>query len=308
MRDRFLTFLYLPEGASEPRSFRVRKSVAMALVITVLVALGVSGWMVLHYSSRLKDAYQVEMLETQNRELHADMTSLETELGTLRRQVAQNFDFQKKARILANLDDVGDDVTEVGVGGPAADMAQAIESLDPVTRDRMLGTRADIDKLLRQARMQRSDYENILARLESANQEVHTTPSLKPVNVGFVSSRFGWRMDPITGRRTMHRGVDFSARLGTAVMATADGVVTFSGTWQTYGNVVELSHGNGFVTRYCHLQRRLVQKGQRVTRGDIIGRVGSTGRSTFSHLHYEIEINGERIDPLRYVLTDLALP
>jgi murein DD-endopeptidase MepM/ murein hydrolase activator NlpD len=308
MRDRFLTFLYLPEGASEPRSFRVRKSVAMALVITVLVALGVSGWMVLHYSSRLKNAYQVEMLETQNRELHSDMTSLENELGTLRRQVAQNFDFQKKARILANLDDVGDDVTEVGVGGPAADMAQAIESLDPATRDRMLGTRADIDKLLRQARMQRSDYESILARLESANQEVHTTPSLKPVNVGFVSSRFGWRMDPITGRRTMHRGVDFSARLGTSVMATADGVVTFSGTWQTYGNVVELSHGNGFVTRYCHLQRRLVQKGQRVTRGDVIGRVGSTGRSTFSHLHYEIEVNGERIDPLRYVLTDLALP
>jgi murein DD-endopeptidase MepM/ murein hydrolase activator NlpD len=115
-------------------------------------------------------------------------------------------------------------------------------------------------------------------------------------------------MDPITGRRTMHRGVDFSARLGTAVMATADGVVTFSGVWQTYGNVVELSHGSGFVTRYCHLQRRLVQKGQKVTRGDIIGRVGSTGRSTFSHLHYEIEQNGERIDPLRYVLMDLALP
>jgi murein DD-endopeptidase MepM/ murein hydrolase activator NlpD len=308
MRDRFLTFLYLPDGSSEPRSLRVRRSIVVSLVITVLVALGVSGWMVLHYSTRLKNAYQVEMLETQNRELRGDMKSLENELGTLRRQVAQNFDFQKKARILANLDDVGEDVTEVGVGGPAADVAQSIANLDPATRDRLLGTRADIDKLLRQARLQRADYESILSRLESASQEVHTTPSLKPVNVGFVSSRFGWRMDPITGRRTMHRGVDFSARLGTAVMVTADGVVTFSGTWQTYGNVVEVSHGNGLLTRYCHLQRRLVQKGQRVTRGDIIGRVGSTGRSTFSHLHYEIEQNGERIDPLRYVLTDLTLP
>lgn len=308
MRDRFLTFLYLPDGSSEPRSLRVRRSVAVALVVTVLFALGISGWMVLHYSSRLKNAYQVEILETQNRELRDDMSSLETELGTLRRQVAQNFDFQKKARILANLDDVGEDVTQVGVGGPAADMARTIESLDPATKDRLLGAREDIDKLLRQARMQKSDYETILAHLESANQEVHTTPSLKPVNVGFVSSRFGWRMDPITGRRTMHRGVDFSARLGTAVMATADGVVTYSGTWQTYGNVVEISHGSGFVTRYCHLERRLVQKGQKVTRGDIVGRVGSTGRSTFSHLHYEIEQNGERIDPLRYVLTDLTLP
>lgn len=308
MRDRFLTFLYLPEGASEPRTLRVRRSVAVALVVTVLAALGVSGWMVLHYSSRLKDVYQLETLEKHNRDLHQDLAALENELGTLRRQVAQNFDFQKKARILANLDDVGEDVTEVGVGGPAADVAESVESLDPVTRDRLLGTRADIDKLLRQARMQKMDYETILTRLESSNQEIHTTPSLKPVNVGFVSSRFGWRMDPINGRRTLHRGVDFSARLGTAVMATADGVVTYSGMWQTYGNVVELSHGNGFVTRYCHLQRRLVQKGQKVTRGDIIGRVGATGRSTFSHLHYEIELNGERIDPLRYVLTDLALP
>jgi len=308
MRDRFLTFLYLPEGASEPRSLRVRRSVVVALVVTVLTALSVSGWMVLHYSSRLKGAYQVEALETRNHQLKKEMTSLETEIGTLRRQVAQNFDFQKKARILANLDDMGEDIAEVGVGGPATDLTRSIASLDPATRDRLLGARNDIDKLLRQARLQKTDYESILARLESSNQELHTTPSLKPVNVGFVSSRFGWRMDPITGRRTMHRGVDFSARLGTAVMATADGVVTFSGVWQTYGNVVEISHGNGFVTRYCHLQRRLVQKGQKVTRGDIIARVGATGRSTFSHLHYEIERNGERIDPLPYVLTDLALP
>jgi murein DD-endopeptidase MepM/ murein hydrolase activator NlpD len=304
MRDRFLTFLYLPDGASEPRSLRVRRSVAVALVIAVLTALGVSGWMVLHYSNRLIGAYQLETLETQNHELRSEMKSLESELGTLRTQVAQNFDFQKKARILANLDDVPEDVAEVGVGGPSADLTSAITSIDPATRDRILGVHADIDKLLRQARLQKADYEEILQHLESANQEIHTTPSLKPLNVGFVSSRFGWRMDPITGRRTMHRGVDFSARLGTPVLVTADGVITFSGVWQTYGNVVEVSHGNGFVTRYCHLERRLVQKGQHVTRGDIIGRVGSTGRSTFSHLHYEIEQNGERIDPMRFVLGD----
>lgn len=304
MQDRFLTFLYLPDGASEPRTLRVRRSVLVALVVTVLVALGVSGWMVLHYSSRLKDAYHLETLETQNQELRTDVASLENEVEILRRQVAQNFDFQKKARILANLDDVSEDVTQVGVGGPASDAARAIASLDPHTRERVLGVRADIDKLLRQARLQKQDYEMILAHLEGASHQIHTTPSLKPVNVGFVSSRYGWRMDPITGRRTMHRGVDYSARMGTPVMVTADGVVTFSGVLQTYGNVVEVSHGKGFITRYAHLQRRLVQKGQRVTRGDVVGRVGSTGRSTFSHLHYEIEQEGERIDPLRFVLAD----
>jgi murein DD-endopeptidase MepM/ murein hydrolase activator NlpD len=304
MQDRFLTFLYLPDGAGEPRTLRVRRSVVISLVVTVLTSLGVSGWMVLHYSSRLKSAYQLEILETQNGELRADMASLETEVETLRRQVAQNFDFQKKARILANLDDVAHDVTEVGIGGPAGDLGQSLASLDDPTRDRLLGAREDIDKLLRQARMQKEDYEVILKHLESANTQINNTPSLKPINVGFVSSRFGWRMDPITGRRTMHRGVDYSARMGTPVLVTADGVVTFSGVWQTYGNVIEVSHGGGFVTRYAHLERRGVQKGQRVTRGDVIGRVGATGRATFSHLHYEIEREGERIDPLRFVLGD----
>jgi murein DD-endopeptidase MepM/ murein hydrolase activator NlpD len=192
----------------------------------------------------------------------------------------------------------------VGVGGTGIVTSQLLTAVSPSDRERLASARRDIDKLLRQARLQKADYAGIIEELEDANEKVRTTPSLRPVSVGFVSSRFGWRMDPMSGRRTMHRGVDFSARLGTPVYATADGVVTFSGVWRTYGNVVEISHGSGFVTRFAHMQRRLVQKGQRVTRGDVIGRVGSTGRSTFSHLHYEIEQGGERVDPMRFVLVD----
>ncbi|MDH4036371.1 MAG: peptidoglycan DD-metalloendopeptidase family protein [Candidatus Krumholzibacteria bacterium] len=302
--DRILTFLYLPEGSNEPRTFRVRRNALAALAAVVTISLGVSGWVVLHYSSRLMDAYTVEALETQNSELKSELAALGTEVETLRRQVAQNFDFQKKARILANMDELDEDVAQVGVGGTGFSSAQLLTSVGPEERARLAEARRDIDKLLRQARLQKTDYESILGELEGANEKLRTTPSLRPVNVGFVSSRFGWRMDPMSGRRTMHRGLDFSARLGTPVYATADGVVTFSGVWRTYGNVVEISHGGGFVTRFAHMQRRLVQKGQRVTRGDVIGRVGSTGRSTFSHLHYEIEKDGERVDPTRFVLAD----
>jgi len=304
IRDRVLTFLYLPEGSHEPRTFQVRRNLLVGLAVTFMLSLGVSGWLVLHYSSSLKDAYQAEALAAQNRELRGELESLGEEVDLLQRQVAQNFDFQKKARILANMDELDADVAQVGVGGTGFATTQLLTSISSADRARLETARRDIDKLLRQARLQKTDYESILSELESANEKVRTTPSLRPVNVGFVSSRFGWRMDPMSGRRTMHRGVDFSARLGTPVYATADGVVTFSGVWQTYGNVVEVSHGSGFVTRFAHLQRRLVRKGQRVTRGDVIGRVGSTGRSTFSHLHYEIEQNGERVDPMRYVLAD----
>ncbi len=304
IKDRILTFLYLPDGSHEPRTVRVRRNVLVALGATVMIALGVSSWVVLHYSSRLKDAYMVQSLETQNSELRRELDALTGEVETLHKQVAQNFDFQKKARILANLDDLDTDVAQVGVGGPDLTATHLLMSVSPEDRERLASARRDIDKLLRQARLQKTEYEDILGSLEEANEKVRTTPSLRPVKVGFVSSRYGWRMDPMSGRRTMHRGLDYSARLGTPVHATADGVVTYSGVWQTYGNVVEVSHASGFVTRFAHLQRRLVQKGQRVTRGDVIGRVGSTGRSTFSHLHYEIEQGGERVDPIRYVLAD----
>lgn len=304
IRDKILTFLYLPQGSSEPRSFRVSRNLLVSLVVAVMGALGVSGAVILHYSNRLKDVYTLENLEARNHQLRGQLDEMNGEVDVLKRQVAQNFDFQKKARILANLDALDDDVAQVGIGGPELGAGPALPALDAGTRFRVEATRNDIEKLMRQARLQKSEYEKIVSRLESANQQIRTTPSLRPVKLGFVSSRFGWRMDPITGRRTMHRGVDFSARLGTPVIATADGVVTYSGVWQNYGNVVEISHGNGFVTRYAHLQRRLVSKGQRVTRGDVIGRVGSTGRSTFSHLHYEIEEGGERIDPMRFVLAN----
>lgn len=304
IRDKILTFLYLPDGSHEPRAFQVRRNAVWALVATVLVALGASGWAVLGHSSRLKDAYLVETLANQNKELRGEIDALTGELETLERQVAQNFDFQNRARIIANLDDLDQDVAQVGVGGPPVELSQSLSSIDGRTRERLFTARTDIEKLLRQARLQTRDYEEILSSLESANEKIRTTPSLRPVTRGFVSSRFGWRMDPITGRRSMHRGVDFSARMGTPVYTTADGVVTYSGVEQTYGNVVEISHGRGFTTRYAHLQRRLVQKGQHITRGDVVGRVGSTGRSTFSHLHYEIEHEGERVDPLRFVLAD----
>jgi murein DD-endopeptidase MepM/ murein hydrolase activator NlpD len=110
-------------------------------------------------------------------------------------------------------------------------------------------------------------------------------------------------MDPITGRSSRHWGVDYSSRLGTPILATADGIVTFSGKWAGFGNVVEVSHGHDYVTRYAHASKLLVKKGQRVKRGDVIARVGSSGRSTATHLHYEVIHNGRKTNPLAFVLS-----
>jgi len=110
-------------------------------------------------------------------------------------------------------------------------------------------------------------------------------------------------MDPFTGRASSHYGVDFSARVGTPIFTTADGVVTFTGRWYEFGWAVEISHGNAMITRYAHCSKILVEMGQRVKRGEVIARVGSSGRSTAPHLHYEVILDGTRRNPLAYVLS-----
>jgi murein DD-endopeptidase MepM/ murein hydrolase activator NlpD len=302
MKNKYFTFLYIPTDHSEPRTLRVQRVVVYALLAAVALALGAGSWAVTKYSSAVSGAYTLSRLERHNEQLQDELNILGADIEGLQRQVAQNFDFQKKARLLANLEDISDDVTEVGVGGPDHAYLRSISGIDGESRNRVVDARADIEKLMRQARLQRESYQGIMATLQSTNDLLRSTPSLRPVNVGFVTSRFGPRIDPYTGRKTPHRGVDYSARKGTPIFATADGVIAFSGRWKKYGDVVEISHGEGFITRFAHLEKRLVRKGQKVRRGDVIGRVGSTGKSTFAHLHYEVEKDGHRVNPLRYVV------
>lgn len=124
------------------------------------------------------------------------------------------------------------------------------------------------------------------------------TPSIWPV-VGWLSSSYGSRRDPFTGGADFHPGLDISADRGQRVVASADGVVSSAGSGGNYGNLVVVDHGYGIMTRYGHLSRFAVMHGQQVNRGDVIGYVGSTGRSTSPHLHYEILVNGQLTDPLK---------
>lgn len=127
------------------------------------------------------------------------------------------------------------------------------------------------------------------------------TPSGRPVLTGWISSTFGWRTDPFTGRRAYHEGIDFAAGLGTEVISVAAGVVTYAGPKAGYGIMVEITHGNGYVTRYGHNKKVEVEVGQRVEKGDVIAKVGATGRATGPHLHFEVLRNGRVVNPTQYI-------
>lgn len=126
-------------------------------------------------------------------------------------------------------------------------------------------------------------------------------PNSSPVHAVFNSSSYGWRYDPFNGNRAFHEGLDFTANTGSPIFAAAGGIVVFSGQTNDYGNIVKLDHGAGLETRYAHASRLLVQSGQRVEKGQKIAEVGSTGRSTGPHLHYEIRLNGNPLDPRKYL-------
>lgn len=164
---------------------------------------------------------------------------------------------------------------------------------------------ADLDSDLGRFESYLSNREQQLEMLESLlvsrKLEKQGSPSGLPVKKGYVSSRYGWRTDPITGKRTRHQGVDVAGKYGSDVVAAASGVVTWTGREAGYGNLIEISHGEDLVTRYAHNKENLVKPGDIVRKGDTIALMGATGRATGSHVHFEVYKNGRSVDPSSYV-------
>jgi murein DD-endopeptidase MepM/ murein hydrolase activator NlpD len=140
--------------------------------------------------------------------------------------------------------------------------------------------------------------ENVILARE-LKEDIH--PQGRPVTRGFISSYFGERADPFDGREAFHKGVDFAGSLGDKVVAVAEGVVTWAGERSGFGKLVEINHGDGYITRYAHNSRTLVAVGQMVKRGEAVALMGSTGRSTGPHVHFEVLRNGRQVDPLSFV-------
>lgn len=140
-----------------------------------------------------------------------------------------------------------------------------------------------------------------LGRMDAMERALAAIPTSMPAAVMMMSSGFGYRSDPFTGAGAMHNGLDFKGPIGTPILAAADGRITFAGSQGGYGNTIEITHANGLVTRYAHLSAFNVRHGQKVARGAQIARMGSTGRSTGSHLHFEVRLNGQAINPRKFL-------
>jgi murein DD-endopeptidase MepM/ murein hydrolase activator NlpD len=223
------------------------------------------------------------------------------EINSLKSNLVKLNKFEKKIRIIANIDNPAEKDNLFGVGGSIP------EDLDP-----KLPLTEKHNSLIREMHEQAWElnlasvsqekvFESLINDLKRKRNLLSSTPSIWPTK-GWLSSGFGYRISPFTGLREFHKGFDISSREGTPVIATADGVVTFVGKNGLYGNMIKIDHGHGMMTRYGHLEKMLKKRGDAVKRGDVIALMGNTGRSTGPHLHYEVFLNGLPVNPKKYIL------
>ena len=182
---------------------------------------------------------------------------------------------------------------EPSVGGPVSG-----GSGDSMNANEFLVSLDDLSRKMDKSSFQLSILESMLM-----NRDLHDEvfPTGRPIKRGWISSYYGMRADPFTGRRTHHDGIDLAGKQGSEVIAVASGIVTWAGKRYGYGNLVEINHGNGYVTRYGHNDKIEVTVGDDVKKGQTISRMGSTGRSTGPHVHYEVHKHGRSVDPMKYV-------
>jgi murein DD-endopeptidase MepM/ murein hydrolase activator NlpD len=226
-------------------------------------------------------------------QLQERVDAMAMRLGQMNAHVTRLDALGKRLTDMANIDSREFDFdSEPPTGGPETDDGVSAQIPDLT---RMLdGLERKVD--LRDSQL--AALENvILAR--DLNEQIH--PEGRPTKGGFISSGFGDRQDPFTGHEAFHRGIDFAGSAGSEVVAVATGVVTWAGQRSGYGSLVEVNHGNGYITRYAHNQRTLVTVGQTVTRGQAIALMGSTGRSTGPHVHFEVLKNGRQINPASFL-------
>ncbi len=296
------TFIYMPDDDAPSRAFRVPRGI----ILSVLGALGLFlGLIVLTGLGVQSGSYWWPgggPLAKRNVALENSLVSLEAKVGHLRDQVAQVRLLQDRVAVALDLPPLDDETFAAGVGGRGDGYGTMVPLTTGPLSDQAQVEATSLEQMLRQVKIQRQGYAAILDTLASRQTVRNHIPSVGPTDIGWVSSRFGFRKDPFTGRQTFHKGLDFVVPVGTPVHVSADGTVMAVQQQRGYGRVVKVDHGNGLITVYAHLDKALVHKGDHVKRWDVIARSGNTGRSSAPHIHYEVRQDGRPVNPAAYVL------
>lgn len=318
------TFVIIPEANQSVRRIRL-SGLILALVMAVIALLAVSAalFITLFGSSTAKlanleaqlDAAQSgheQTLRDKNDRiamLEADLTSLSAQAEQIATKMDEIAQLEQQLKEIAGIQTSESDIHmfsadsvplgEGGQGGEEFDLPAEVSQAALASR-----TEQEFDQLSSLMDELKPSLVATKAAVLKHQQMLDITPTIWPADNWKITSTFGVRRDPFSGRRALHSGLDIGGNRGDPVYATADGVVTLSEQKYPHGNNIMIDHGRGIETRYLHLNERLVQVGDKVKKGQLIGKLGNTGRSTGPHLHYEVIVNGTHVDPMPYIQAD----
>lgn len=300
-----MNILFLSSNKGQLCSLSLKKPLHLiALILVVSGMVGSSAYWGYQLNSGtndqlLVDKWQQDLHQQQVRLKHiqqesdASVDALSSRLGLLQAHVMRLDALGRKLINMASIDQGEFDFDSTpALGGPETVFQKASQKLE-------------LSKAIEQLSLELNNRESQLQVLENLvmnnNLQKEVQPSGRPIKKGWLSSYYGMRTHPISGRREMHKGIDFASKMGGSVIAVAKGVVTYAGKRYGYGNVIDIAHGNGYTTRYAHNSKLLVSVGDTVEKGFQIAEIGSSGRSTGPHVHFEVLRNGREINPMKFI-------
>ncbi len=283
--SRRFTLMLIPDSGKQVRRMVVSHRLLFAVLASALCCVALLGYVVADYYRLQFDQQHFNRLLVQNSEQRQKLRKLTQDLDGLRREVIVLAESEARVRSSLGVSDEEATSVPIGIGG----------ALDTSTTG-MTELQKQINSLRLAIDMRRESQEEVRNLLNDKHSLATATPKGWPAK-GWLTSYFGMRPSPYSASRKMHEGLDIAANTGTAVTVTADGVVVKATTEPGFGKVVMVDHGYGYRTIYGHNSKLLVKAGTRIKRGDKIAEVGNTGRSTGSHVHYEVRLNGVPIDP-----------
>jgi hypothetical protein len=300
-RDKSITILFVPDDNTKVISIRMGGLIFISLLLFWILSVAVSAFIITrHANYRATIEY--------NKYLNREHKVFTAEVLKAREAVTRVFELDSQLRAMLKLKSRDGVIKYTGFGGPSefdsGMLEKHIKDRDesiPINSFALAAQYVDDESLKAE-----KSYQEIVKYITDQRARLTAVPSGWPVK-GWITAGFGSRIDPFSGALTFHEGVDIANDEGTPVKAQADGVVTGAGFERGYGNLVCLNHANGYTTRYGHMRSFVVSPGQHVKKGQVIGYLGNTGRSTAPHLHYEVRLNGVAVNPIKYMREEVAL-
>ncbi len=285
----------------EIRNYKAKVAVYFSSAVVVLSLLIFGGYFFI--SSIANPSHSLSSLRSENRVLKENMDEIMSHYKSLNAELDSLTKINNDLRLAVNLHPVSSDESMLGIGGGSFD--NQLDFVKDPSEKELKKVLAFVDDVSRKVAFEKAQYSEISQKLKENQKLYKAIPAIKPCN-GPIGDTFGMRLHPILHIWRMHEGVDIIADVGTPVYSTGDGVVDFVGHRGGYGLTVEIDHGFGYRTIYGHLSKTIVKEGQKVNRGQEIAKTGDTGLSTGPHLHYEVEHDGVKLNPVDFFFGNLG--